>query len=186
MTTVTTAAEALAASVETQHRPHVPQHRYREILGQFCTGITVISGCLDGRPVGFTCQSFSALSLDPPLVLVCPQRSSTTWPLIRRTGRFTVSVLGADQRDVSNAFARSGTDKFDGVGWSVSPAGNPVIDGSIAWLDCWVLNEVDGGDHEIVVGLVENLERGADSAPLLFHQGQYAQPGDRQGAGEDR
>lgn len=178
MTTVTTAPEALAASVETPHEPHVPQDKYREILGQFCTGITVISGIVDGRPVGFTCQSFSALSLDPPLVLVCPQRSSTTWPQIRRTGRFTVSVLGADQRDVSNAFARSGTDKFDGVDWSLSPAGNPVIDGSIAWLDCWVLREIDGGDHEIVISLVDNLERGSDSAPLLFHQGRYAQPDD--------
>lgn len=154
----------------------VEASEYREILGQFCTGITVIAAVVDGRPVGFTCQSFSALSIDPPLVLVCPQRTSTSWPKIRSTGRFAVSVLAGDHEHVSAAFARSGTDKFAGIDWSRSPSGQPVIDGAIAWLDCRVLREHDGGDHTLVVGQVNSLDRGPSTLPLLYHRGQYVRP----------
>lgn len=85
---------------------------YKTVLGHFCTGVTVVASIDDGEPTGFTCQSFSALSLEPPLVLVCVRKESATWPGIRKSGLFAVSVLAADQQSVGDRFARSGVDRF--------------------------------------------------------------------------
>jgi 3-hydroxy-9,10-secoandrosta-1,3,5(10)-triene-9,17-dione monooxygenase reductase component len=123
--------------------------------------------------VGFTCQSFSSLSLEPPLVAFAPARSSRTWPQLREAGRFCVNVLSDEQSDLSRQFSRSGTDKYAGVSWSPSPLGSPRLDGAVAWIDSELWAEYDGGDHVIVVARV--LDLGADAArtPLLFHRGAY-------------
>ncbi|MYU23470.1 flavin reductase family protein [Streptomyces sp. SID8352] len=149
---------------------------YKAVLGHFCTGVTVVTSREGGEPVGFTCQSFSALSLDPALVLVSVQKTSTTWPRIRKSGLFAVSVLAADQQAVGNRFARSGTDKFAGVPWRPSPAGLPLIDGALAWVECAVVDEIDAGDHTIVVASVTGLDTGAAGEPLLFFRGRYLEP----------
>lgn len=146
---------------------------YKSVLGRFCTGVTVVTSLDGGEPVGFTCQSFSALSLDPPLVLVCPQKGSTTWPRIRRSGRFAVSMLTADQQAVGERFGRSGADKFAGVGWRPSPAGMPLISGALAWVECSVADEVDAGDHTVVVAAVTGLGTGPARDPLLFFRGKF-------------
>src|SRR3954454_7497444 len=109
----------------------------RDVLGHFVSGIVVVTAA--GRdigtaagptgPLGFTCQSFASLSLDPPLVSLAPARTSTTWPRIRAIGAFCVNVLAADHEDVSAAFARSGVEKFAGVAWTPAPSGAPVLDG---------------------------------------------------------
>ena len=145
----------------------------REVLGHFVSGIVVVTAAGTHGPVGFTCQSFASLSLDPPLVTFAPARSSTTWPLIRATGAFCVNVLAADHQELSVGFARSGVDKFDGVPWRRGPSGAPVLDGVSAWIDCTLWNEYDGGDHTIAVGRV--LDLGADPArlPLLYYRGRY-------------
>ena len=145
----------------------------REVLGHFVSGIVVITASGPDGPLGFTCQSFSSLSLEPPLVSFAPARTSSTWPRIRDVGTFCVNVLAADHQELSAGFARSGVDKFAGVPWRPGPSGAPVLDGVSAWIDCVLRDEFDGGDHTIVVGQVQDL--GADPArpPLLFYRGRY-------------
>lgn len=150
-----------------------PQH-FRRVLGHFATGVTVITALDGGEPVGFTCQSFASLSLEPPLVTVSPQRTSTTWPRIRRAGRFCANILAEGQQELGSRFARTGTDKFAGVRWSTSPSGCPVLEDVLAWVDCEVLQEVDGGDHVIAVARVLDLAVLSDEPPLLFFRGSFA------------
>lgn len=147
--------------------------RFRHVLGHFCTGVTVVTGHGEDGPVGFACQAFAALSLDPPLVLFCPAKSSRTWPVIEAAGHFAVNVLGDEQRAVSTVFGSRGMDKFSGVDWGSAVSGAPVIDGALAWMDCAIDAVHDAGDHLIVVGRV--LELGATRAerPLLFYRGAY-------------
>ena len=145
----------------------------REVLGHFVSGIVVITAVDAEGPLGFTCQSFCSLSLEPPLVSFAPARTSRTWPRIREVGAFCVNVLAADQQDVSARFARSGTDKFAGVGWVPSAHGSPVLDGVVAWIDGELWAEYDGGDHTIVVARVLDLGADASRTPLLFHRGGY-------------
>ncbi|MEI4271566.1 flavin reductase family protein [Klenkia sp. LSe6-5] len=145
----------------------------RDVLGHFASGITVVTAVEESGPIGFTCQSFSSLSLDPPLVAFAPARTSRTWPRLRAAGRFCVNVLADDQDALSTQFARSGTDKFAGVGWTPSAHGSPVLDGVVAWIDCALYAEHEGGDHTIVVGRVLDLGATAERTPLVFHRGAY-------------
>ncbi|WP_226367803.1 flavin reductase family protein [Pseudonocardia sp. ICBG162] len=152
----------------------IDPQRFRTVLGAFCSGITVVTALdADGAPLGLTCQSFSSLSLDPPLVLLAPARSSSTWPRIRAAGGFGVAVLAAGQEDVALAMARSGTDKFAGLDWAPSAHGRPRPAGIAAWLDCDLHAEHDGGDHTVVVGAVRDLDV-TDHPPLLYHRGAFA------------
>ena len=146
----------------------------RSVLGHFPSGVTIVTGAVDGGPAGFTCQSFSSLSLDPPLVLILPGRSSSSWPKIEATGQFCVNVLAQDQQELSTTFAKSGTDKFAGVDWRPSPLGSPILTGATAWIDCTLYACHDGGDHLIVVGAVHDLAAEPETAPLVFHRGGYA------------
>ncbi len=151
----------------------IDQRTFRDVVGHFGTGVTVITAMGPDGPVGFTCQSFSSLSLDPPLITFSAARSSTSWPHIRSVGRFTVNILAAGNESLSNQFARSGTDKFAGVQWVAGPNGSPRLPGSLASIDCELQAEYDGGDHTIVVGAVQDLEAHHSGEPLLFYRGQY-------------
>jgi 3-hydroxy-9,10-secoandrosta-1,3,5(10)-triene-9,17-dione monooxygenase reductase component len=152
--------------------------RFRQVLGHFCTGVTVITAVADGKPVGFACQSFAAVSLEPPLVLFCPSRSSATWPRIERAGHFCANVLTDDQRELSRVFgvsAATGADKFAGLGWSRSSSGAPVLDGALTWVGCAVEAVHEAGDHYVVIGRVTELGAcGPARNPLLFYRGRYA------------
>ncbi|PVZ54710.1 flavin reductase family protein [Arthrobacter sp. H-02-3] len=156
----------------TEHSDLSPR-RLRTILGHFATGLTVITAATKDGPAGFTCQSFSSLSLEPALVSFSPARTSSTWPLLREAGRFTVNILPAEHQHLAAQFARSGADKFAGVDHSPSPLGNPVLDYALAWVDCELHQEYDGGDHTIVVAAVRALSARADAEPLLFYRGSY-------------
>jgi 3-hydroxy-9,10-secoandrosta-1,3,5(10)-triene-9,17-dione monooxygenase reductase component len=147
---------------------------FRNVLGQFCTGITIITTVHKDVPIGFACQSFAALSLDPPLVLFCPSKASRTWPAIESAGRFCVNILAHNQQDVSAVFGRAGTDKFAACTWSPAPSGAPRLDGVLTWIDCSVESVLDGGDHWIVVGRVTALGETDDERPLLFYRGAYS------------
>lgn len=150
---------------------------FRQVLGHFCTGVTIITGLDDsGAPAGLACQSFTSLSLDPPLVLICPGRDSTSWPRIERAGRFTVNVLAEDQRDVSVAFGSRTGAKFDAAPWHVTSAGAVVLENVLAWLYCDIDAAYDGGDHKIVVGAVREMRIQRDHGPLLFFRGGYGLP----------
>ncbi|MCZ2837874.1 flavin reductase family protein [Modestobacter sp. VKM Ac-2985] len=145
----------------------------RDVLGHFVSGVTVVTAMTVDGPVGFTCQSFSSLSLDPPLVAFAPARTSRTWPLLRAAGSFCVNVLADSQSGLSRQFARSGTDKYAGVQWAPSPHGAPVLADVVAWIDSELWAEYDGGDHTIVVARVLDLGADASRSPLLFHRGAY-------------
>lgn len=153
--------------------PRTDTAHLRHVLGHFASGVVVVTAATSDGPVGFTCQSFSSLSLDPPLVSFSPARTSTTWPRIREVGRFCVNVLADAHRELSTAFARSGTDKYAGVSWSPSPCGAPRLDGVVAWIDATLHEEFPGGDHTIVVARVQALDADPTAAPLLFHRGAY-------------
>jgi 3-hydroxy-9,10-secoandrosta-1,3,5(10)-triene-9,17-dione monooxygenase reductase component len=146
---------------------------FRDVLGRFCTGVTVVTSMSNDVPVGMTCQSFSSVSLSPPLVLFCPAKTSRAWPLMQRAGHFCVNLLADGQDDLSNAMASKGSDKFAGIGWSPSKTGAPLIDGVLGYVDCTIHAVHEAGDHYIVIGKVQDLGFGDADAPLLFYGGKY-------------
>jgi 3-hydroxy-9,10-secoandrosta-1,3,5(10)-triene-9,17-dione monooxygenase reductase component len=148
------------------------QARFREALGHFATGITIVTATEEGEPVGFSCQAFAALSLEPPMVILAPAKSSTSWPRIARAGAFCVNILAEQQEAICRAFAVSGGDKFDGVEWKPGVTGAPLIAGSLATIECRLGTIHDGGDHELVTGHVVGLEIG-EGSPLLFYRSGY-------------
>lgn len=148
--------------------------QFRKTLGNFASGVCVVTAAYDGVPVGFTCQSFSSLSLDPPMVLFCPSKSSTTWPQIRDAGHFCVNVLGANQVDLSSLFAGSAPDRFAGVAFDFAPSGAPRLAGTLAYIDCRLDAVYDGGDHHIAVGRVLDLDvLDVDGDPLVYFRASY-------------
>jgi 3-hydroxy-9,10-secoandrosta-1,3,5(10)-triene-9,17-dione monooxygenase reductase component len=147
--------------------------RFRQVLGHFATGVTVITGSHEGEPVGFACQAFAALSLDPPLVLFCPGKQSGTWPRIARTGELGVNVLAASQRDLARTFGVTAADKFDGVPWSAARNGAPILHGVLAWAACTVEAVHESGDHFIVIARVSELGECVAGDPLLFYRGRF-------------
>ncbi|WP_454337842.1 flavin reductase family protein [Streptomyces glaucescens] len=168
-------------AVREDERAPVDPAGFRRVLGNFATGVTVVTapavtqGADEDGPAGFACQSFSSLSLDPPLVAFMVGRTSTTWPRIARAGVFCVNVLAAHQAELCRAFAVSGADKFAGVAHDAAPvSGSPRLAGVLAWIDCTVHAVHTGGDHLIVVGRVNALGTDdEDAAPLLFHKGRF-------------
>ena len=158
--------------------------KFRDVLGLFCSGVTVITSISDSQPVGMTCQSFSSVSLEPPLVMFSPAKTSRAWPLMQRAGFFTVNILATGQSELSNAMATKGDEKFTGVEWTTATTGAPVIEGVLGYIDCTVQQVVAAGDHYIVIGRVKELAVGdgtdKDPAvePLLFFGGKYTKPQD--------
>lgn len=156
------------------------QKLFRNTLGNYASGVTVISGTHNGEPVGFTCQSFYSVSVEPPLISFSVMLTSTTYPRIRESGKFAVNVLAEAQREISNQFARKGSDKWAGIEWRPTRQNNPVIEDSLMWLDCDIVSEHVAGDHYIVVGRVNEMsqEEWHAKTPLLFFKGQYRELGD--------
>lgn len=148
---------------------------FRDVLGRFASGVTVVTTISNDEPVGMTCQSFSSVSLEPPLVLFIPAKSSRSWPLIQRSGKFCVNFLAADQAELSNTMASRGTDKFGDVKWVPSAkTGSPILEGSLAHVDCTIHTVHEAGDHYVVIGRVVDLNTAeTDAEPLLFFQGKY-------------
>jgi flavin reductase (DIM6/NTAB) family NADH-FMN oxidoreductase RutF len=159
--------------------------RFKEAMSTFATGVTIVSGLEDGLPVGFTCQSFVSLSIDPPFVAVAPARTSTSWPRIAKAGIFCVNVLGDHQSELGRDFAVSGGDKFNGVAWRPAPAtGAPLIEHSLAWVDCRLELVHDAGDHELIIGRVLDLGIG-EGSPLLYFRSGFATVAGRIGQGDE-
>ena len=164
-----------------QSAAEVTASEFRQAMGQFATGVTVVTSVgAGGEPVGTTASAVTSLSLDPPLVLVCFDRASLTLQAVRAHGAFVVNVLAAPQRHLSANFARRGlAAAWDGVRHRPGPTGGPRLDGVLAALECTVENSLPGGDHEIVVGRVHDVETsGNDAAPLLYWRGAYISLGE--------
>jgi 3-hydroxy-9,10-secoandrosta-1,3,5(10)-triene-9,17-dione monooxygenase reductase component len=145
----------------------------RDVLGRFCTGIAVITASDGIRPYGFTCQSVTSVSLDPPYISFCPALTSTSWPTMREVRALCVNVLADDQHHICTQFAVSAPDKFDGVQWRLAPNGAPLIEGAVATIEATVEFEHGAGDHTIVVARVTGLHASDDRPPLLFYRGGY-------------
>lgn len=158
---------------------------FRAMLGHYASGITIISGYDGLDPIGFTCQSFYSVSMDPPLVSFSVMRTSTSYPRIRETGKFAVNVLSRSQTDLSNQFAAKGLDKWSGVDWTLTRNRNPAIAGSLVWLDCDLYAEHEAGDHLIVIGHVNEMSPMGhhDGEPLLYFRGEYRHLRERQSNG---
>jgi flavin reductase (DIM6/NTAB) family NADH-FMN oxidoreductase RutF/DNA-binding IclR family transcriptional regulator len=147
---------------------------FRRVMGQYPTGVCVVTGSeLDGSPAGMSVGSFTSVSLNPPLVAFFPDRTSTSWNRIRATGQFCVNILSADQEAVCRRFASRRPDKFDGIGFHRSKWGLPILNDSVAWVDCEIHSVAEAGDHDIVLGKVRELAVQRVELPLLFFRGGY-------------
>jgi len=152
---------------------------FRHVLGHFPTGVTVIT-VLDanGEPSGMTASSFTSVSLDPPLVLVCVAHSAHSFPAIRDGGRFAVNILSLEQETISRRFATApvvrGAEKFEGLHYRAGTLGIPLLEDAHAHLECTTLHTYPAGDHTIFVGQVEALSsHGEGPGPLLYYRGKY-------------
>ena len=147
---------------------------YRRTLGNYPTGVVIITGVDAEGPVGLAIGSFASVSLDPPLVGFLPDKGSSSWPKIHESGSFCVNVLASDQLDVCRAFASRGGDKYQSIDWTPGPTGSPVIDGVVAWIDCTIERVDEAGDHWFVLGRVVEMQVPRDDVgPLLFLRGAY-------------
>ncbi|HLS76318.1 MAG TPA: flavin reductase [Nocardia sp.] len=146
---------------------------FRRALGQFGTGITVIASSSGDATVGMAANSFSAVSLDPPLVLWSIRKESRSAPAFLGNGHFSVNILADHQMELSALFGKPQPGQFDQVDWTPGRHGDPLLDGAIAHFECVTESVLDGGDHHIMLGRVERFAR-YQGAPLLFTQGQYS------------
>ena len=150
---------------------------FRDTLGRFATGVTVVTTGDAPNFVGMTAQSFSSLSLDPPLVLVCVDKGASVLPLLKQSAAFTVNVLADSDMDLSNFFASSSRPapphQFDDTPYTIGATGRPRLACATTVFDCHVHEVLDGGDHEIIVGLVEAIDRQSEASPIIFFGGAY-------------
>lgn len=148
----------------------------RDAFGSFLTGVTVVTTHnADGAPIGFTANSFTSVSLDPPLLLVCLAKTSRNYATLTEAKGFGVNILAEDQKDVSNTFARPVEDRFAAVAWKTGPFGAPVFADVAAWFDCSMHELVDAGDHVILIGRVEGFENSGKTG-LGYARGGYFTP----------
>jgi 3-hydroxy-9,10-secoandrosta-1,3,5(10)-triene-9,17-dione monooxygenase reductase component len=147
--------------------------RFRQVLGHFATGVTVITGMDGSEPVGFACQAFAALSLEPPLTLFCPSRTSSSWPRIARSGQFCVNILAADQAGLARTFGISAPDKFAGLTCQPAPNGAPILPGVLTWAACAIEAVHEAGDHFVVIARVTELGDSVAGDPLIFYRGRF-------------
>ena len=146
---------------------------FRRVMGHLPTGVSIVTGAGPDGPAGLAVGSFMSVSLEPPLVAVSPALSSTSWPVIRGTGRFCVNVLSEHQGGLARRFAVSGGTKFAELEWRPGPSGSPILDGVVAWIDCEIASEQEAGDHWLVLGEVLELDLEAEHQPLIFHRGAF-------------
>jgi flavin reductase (DIM6/NTAB) family NADH-FMN oxidoreductase RutF len=152
-------------------------------MARWATGVSVVTARLAGHDDGLTVNSFLSVSLAPPRVLISIMIDAEAWTTIRESGAFAVSILSADQRAISERFAKrvSSTEKFAGVAIHRGTTEAALLDGSLAAFECQVTQEIDAGDHWLFLGLVVAVEEGVDDSPLLFYRSGYAEaePEDR-------
>jgi flavin reductase (DIM6/NTAB) family NADH-FMN oxidoreductase RutF len=156
----------------------VDQETFRTLLSRFLSGVTIVTTSDDdGRPHGMTVSSFCSVSLEPPLILVCIDRTASLHDLLIRAETFAVNILAGDQEVLSRRFADTGIEaRFDGVAWSQGSAG-PLIDGVHATLECKSVGHLPGGDHSIIIGQVLGGSAASRGSPLLYYRGGYGQLG---------
>jgi len=156
----------------------IEKNELRRVMGHFATGVTVITSIRSsGEMHGLTANAFTSVSLIPPLLLVCIDKKAESYPCFDESKIFTVNVLSSDQEALSRKFAVTGGDKFEGVSYKTGANGAPILDGALAFLECKVTEKIDGGDHTIYIGEIEQAET-KEGKPLLFFRGGYRELGD--------
>jgi len=149
---------------------------YRRIIGQFATGVTVLTTANDGLLHGMTANAIASVSLNPMLLLVCIVKAGHSYEQFTQSGRFTVNILAEDQQEVSQIFAATSEPEqggLQGVPFHLGANGAPVIEGCLAYIECTVADRCEGGDHTIFIGSVEDATVVREAVPLLFYQGKY-------------
>ncbi len=169
MSDLSHAVDAEAKQLET---PDVDGGEFRRVMGHLPTGVAVITAFNEDQPIGMAINSITSVSLAPPLIAICIDHASTTWPRIRPGGAFSVSIVPAHAHHAPRQFSGPSDHRFDGITWSSHPTG-PVLDEAVAWIDCVVHQEHVAGDHTIVVARVIDLGTDDDGQALLFFRGQY-------------
>jgi flavin reductase (DIM6/NTAB) family NADH-FMN oxidoreductase RutF len=152
--------------------------RFREVMGHFVTGVSVVTAFDGSRPLGITVNALSSVSLEPPLVMVALDRRRFLTPVVRAAGRYAVNVLGEEQQALSDCFAGAPVtpdrEAFCGAPWHPGPSGLPLLDGAIATLECTVVQTFSAGDHDLFIGRVDGLGTLVDhSMPLLYYRRRY-------------
>lgn len=148
------------------------RRRLRDAFGTFMTGVTVVTTTHEGKPLGFTANSFASVSLEPPLLLVSIAKSSSNYAAFVAAEGFAINILAEDQREISNTFARPVADRFATVTWAPGPLGSPILSGAGGWFDCATHQIVDAGDHALLIGRVGSF--GATTSPGLgYYRGSY-------------
>lgn len=154
--------------------PIIDGGEFRRVLGNFPTGVTVVTATTDAGPIGVAIGSFVSISLEPPLVGFFLGTTSGSGTAIKEAGHFCVNILGSDQMELCGTMASKGDDKFEGVDFTAAPGtGAPILPGILAVIDCTLDNVSDAGDHDLFVGRVQHLDTVNDVSPMVFFQGQY-------------
>ena len=149
---------------------------YKEVVGHYATGVVVITAMTGEGPVGFTCQTFSSLSLDPILISFAAESAGNSWQKIRRAEAVGFNMLAADQVNLARVFATSGIDKFADAPWTKAPHGSPLLGGALAHLEGQILSVTTHGDHDFAVVTIDYVQADAGS-PLLYYRGDFGLPG---------
>jgi flavin reductase (DIM6/NTAB) family NADH-FMN oxidoreductase RutF len=148
---------------------------YKEVVGHYVTGVVVITALSDGEPVGFTCQTFNSLSLDPILISFAAKSTGSSWPRIRAADAVGFNMLSVEQVELARVFAMSGINKFVGVRWTGAPHGSPLLEGALAHLEGQILSVTTHGDHDFAVVSIDFVQADAGS-PLLYYRGDFGLP----------
>ena len=146
--------------------------RFRQAMGHFASGVTVVTTAAGNELFGMTVSSFSSLSLSPPLILICIDKTVPSHDALKDAGRFVVNILEERQEHLSRRFATTGAEKFKGVAWHSGKLGLPVLDNTLAAIECGLHAALDGGDHTIFIGEVVNAEV-REGSPLLYYRRGY-------------
>ncbi|HXW81042.1 MAG TPA: flavin reductase family protein [Acidimicrobiales bacterium] len=147
----------------------------RHVFATFPTGVAALAALVDEEPQGIAVSSFTSVSLDPAMVLVCVARTSTTWPLLAKVPRLGISVLAADQGRACRQLSARVDDRFNGLGWRATPDGAVLLEGASGWFECSVEHQDPAGDHDIVVLRVHDLDGDHGVPPLVFHGSRFRQ-----------
>ncbi|MFQ5750803.1 MAG: flavin reductase family protein [bacterium] len=154
----------------------VSSETYRQVLGRFATGVTIITVKNEDGMHGLTVNAFTSLSLDPPLVLICIQKNGVSHGYFSGTRSFVVNILNEKQEELANRFADTqlnSQQRFQQLSFQFTRDGIPILRGTLGHLECRLVNQYDGGDHSIFIGQVENAEVAETGKPLLFYESQY-------------
>jgi flavin reductase (DIM6/NTAB) family NADH-FMN oxidoreductase RutF len=167
----------LGLAPEPEPSPGIGAERFRDVMSAFPSGVVIVTAFgVDGTPRGLTVNAFSAVSLDPALVLVCIDKSSNTLPAVQHTRGFTVNILAAGREALARRMATKVSDKFDGLEWrrSDTDAGGPILPAdAAAYAVCTLHETIDGGDHWILIGTVVDGAHNHGVRPMLYHRRAY-------------